>query len=66
LTDARIEPRVRIVGLFPEHAHPRILYPAARVAASTNPAAPRFLAFLQSPPARTIFTRFGFLALPSP
>jgi molybdate transport system substrate-binding protein len=62
-TDARIEPRVRIVALFPESAHPRILYPAALVAASTNPNAPRFLAFLRSPEARAIFRHYGFIPL---
>jgi molybdate transport system substrate-binding protein len=33
-TDAKTEPKVRIVGLFPDASHPRIVYPAARVSAS--------------------------------
>jgi molybdate transport system substrate-binding protein len=62
-TDAMIEPKVRIVGLFPESSHPPIRYPAAAVSSSTNAAAPAFLAFLRSPPARAIFHRYGFITL---
>jgi len=62
-TDAMIEPKVRIVGLFPESSHPPIRYPAAVVSSSTNAAAPAFLAFLRSPPARAIFHRYGFITL---
>ncbi len=36
-TDARIEPKVKIVGLFPDTSHAAIVYPAALVAASRNP-----------------------------
>ncbi|MDQ0465340.1 molybdate transport system substrate-binding protein [Caulobacter ginsengisoli] len=62
-TDARVEPGVRIVGLFPETSHPRILYPAAILKRSANPAAARFLAFLQSPRGRAIFQKYGFTVL---
>lgn len=64
-TDARTEPKVRIVGLFPDATHPRIVYPAALVAASKNRAAGGYLAFLQSPKAAAIFRRYGFVALPA-
>lgn len=63
-TDAKVDPAVRIVGLFPEGSHPRIVYPAAVLAGSPNPAAgARFLAFLQSPAGRAIFRKYGFKAL---
>jgi len=62
-TDARIEPKVRIVGLFPDSSHPAIRYPAALVAASRNPSAPAFLAFLRGPRASAIFRRYGFITL---
>lgn len=62
-TDARVDPGVRIVGLFPETSHPKIVYPAAILARSTNPAAARFLAFLQSPRGRAIFQKYGFRVL---
>ena len=65
-TDAKTEPKVRIVGLFPDDTHPRIVYPAALVAASSNPGAASYLAFLQGPQASTIFRRYGFIVLPGP
>jgi molybdate transport system substrate-binding protein len=62
-TDAKTEPKVRIVGLFPDASHPRIVYPAALVAASHNAAAPGYLVFLQGPAASAIFKRYGFIVL---
>jgi molybdate transport system substrate-binding protein len=62
-TDAMTEPKVRIVGLFPESSHPRIVYPAALIAASHNRAAPGYLAFLEGPRAGAIFARYGFIVL---
>ncbi|MGH7017954.1 MAG: molybdate ABC transporter substrate-binding protein, partial [Caulobacteraceae bacterium] len=59
-TDALSEPKVRIVGLFPEWTHPKILYPAAITSASRHPAAGRLLSFLEGPEAAAIFERFGF------
>lgn len=58
-TDARVEPRVRIVGLFPAGSHPPILYPAALVVGGQANAAP-FLAWLRGPEAGAIFARRGF------
>lgn len=59
-TDARIEPRVRIVGTFPASSHPEIRYPAAltRVAEA---GAKEFLDFLGSPQARATFAQHGFV-----
>ncbi len=65
-TDARIEPAVRIVGLFPDASHPPIVYPAALIAASTNPGARAFLDYLRSPPAAAVFRRYGFIVLRAP
>ncbi len=59
-TDALIEPAVRVVGVFPEGSHPPVVYPAALVATSHNPAAGAYLAFLRGPQARSIFRRYGF------
>lgn len=68
-TDARIEPRVRIVGLFPPSSHPPISYPAAVVmGAQGGPlraraaAADAFVRFLRSPEAQRIFHNYGFRA----
>lgn len=62
-TDARVDPKVRIVGLFPAGSHPRIVYPGAVVRRSTNPAAARLLDFLRSREGRDIFRRYGFTPL---
>jgi molybdate transport system substrate-binding protein len=63
-TDALIEPAVRVVGVFPASSHAPIIYPAALVAASRNPAARAYLDFLRRPPARAIFRRYGFGTAP--
>lgn len=63
-TDARADPGVRIVGLFPAASHPRIVYPAAVMAGSKNPATGRFMAYLATPAARAIFQKHGFTVLP--
>ncbi|WP_298200455.1 molybdate ABC transporter substrate-binding protein [Novosphingobium sp.] len=59
-TDALASPAVRVVGLFPATSHAPIRYPVARLARSDNPEGEAFRRFLLSPPARTIFRRFGF------
>jgi molybdate transport system substrate-binding protein len=64
-TDAKTEPKVKIVGLFPDDSHPRIVYPAALVAASSNAGAATYLAFMQGPQASAIFRRYGFIVLPA-
>ena len=59
-TDARLEPKVRIVGLFPARSHPKIVYPAALVSESSNPDAAAFLYYLRGKEAGVIFARYGF------
>lgn len=63
-TDAKVEPKVRIVGLFPPGTHPKIVYPVALVAGSKNPDAAKFLAFLSGPQAAAVFRKYGFTVLP--
>lgn len=58
-TDARIEPRVRVVATFPTNTHEPIVYPAALVKGA-RPAAAAFLNYLQGPQARQAFERAGF------
>ncbi|MCA3555040.1 molybdate ABC transporter substrate-binding protein [Aestuariivirga sp.] len=62
-TDANEEKEVKVLGVFPEDTHPKIIYPAALVAASKNPDAADFLNFLQSPEALDIFKAHGFVIL---
>jgi molybdate transport system substrate-binding protein len=64
-TDARVEPGVRIVGTFPTHSHPAIIYPVAATT-TAKPAASDYLAFLRSAAAKAIFERYGFKFLVSP
>ncbi len=65
-TDARVEPKVKIVGMFPDGSHPPVIYPVAAVAASNNAEAARYLAFLRSAAAKTIFETYGFSFLIKP
>jgi len=63
-TDARAEPKVTIVDVFPDDTHPAIVYPAALTATPRNADdAAGFLKFLESPGARQVFERAGFKAL---
>jgi molybdate transport system substrate-binding protein len=62
-TDARVEPKVKIVGLFPDTSHAAIVYPAALVAASHNPGGAAFLRFLTEAKASAIFRKYGFIVL---
>jgi molybdate transport system substrate-binding protein len=62
-SDALADPSVAVVARIAPELHPPIIYPAAVAAASTNPGAGRFLAFLASPAARPIFERHGFAVL---
>lgn len=59
-TDARAEPAVRMVGLFPAASHDPITYPVAVLARATHPDAEGFRRFLLSSEAKAIFVRFGF------
>jgi molybdate transport system substrate-binding protein len=62
-TDARAEPRVRIVARFPETSHPPIVYPAAVTSASRSTEAENFLQALRSPASAAIFAGEGFSVL---
>jgi molybdate transport system substrate-binding protein len=62
-TDARIDSNVHIVGIFPEDSHTPIRYPVAAVASSKNADAAKFIAYLDTPAARTVFEHYGFQVL---
>ena len=61
-TDARAEPKVKVIGAFPADSHPAIIYPAALTAGAKTGAA-AYLEFLQSSLARNIFEQRGFTVL---
>jgi molybdate transport system substrate-binding protein len=64
-TDAKIEPSVKIIGVFPADSHPPIVYPSAATAAA-KPRTERYLAFLRSGAAKNVFERYGFTMLAKP
>jgi len=64
-TDAKIEPKVKIVGVFPDDSYPPVTYPVAATATAKDSAA-RFLNFLHTSTAKAIFERYGFSYLVKP
>jgi len=60
-SDARAEPRVRVLASFPVDTHPPIVYPIAAVRGGAHPLARHFVEWLQQPAAREIFRRHGFV-----
>lgn len=59
-SDARVEPRVRVIAVLPPSAHAPIVYPVARIAGGAPARSAGFLAFLRSPEADCLFARAGF------
>jgi molybdate transport system substrate-binding protein len=64
-TDAKVEPGVKVVGVFPADSHPAIVYPVAATA-SAKPEAAAYLAFLRSGIAKAVFEQYGFTFLVRP
>ena len=65
-TDAKVEPKVKIIGVFPDGSYPPITYPVAQTATTTNRNVSRYLHFLQTPAAKAIFKKYGFSFLIRP
>ncbi len=62
-TDARVEPRVRVLAILPNASHQPIVYPLARVTAAPAGPADAFIAHLKSPRSRKVFQAAGFRVL---
>lgn len=62
-TDARAEPKVKVVDTFPSSSHSPIVYPVAVLASSKNSEAESFVAFLSSQVATKILVDQGFSVL---
>jgi len=62
-TDAAAEPRVRIIGTFPQSTHPPIVYPMAILARTRNAAVSAYADYLRGPAAKAVFERQGFAVL---
>jgi molybdate transport system substrate-binding protein len=66
-TDARVEPGVKVVGVFPDTSHDPIVYPVAATVSAKQETS-QYLAYLRSTAAKSIFESYGFnfLIKPSP
>ncbi len=61
-TDAKVEPKVKVIGTFPDGSHPAIVYPAAGTK-DAKPEAARYLAYLKGGTAQVLLQRHGFTYL---
>jgi molybdate transport system substrate-binding protein len=61
-TDAKIDPSLKVIGVFPDDSHPPIIYPVA-MTKNSKPDAVQYLAFLTTPEANSVFERYGFRVL---
>ena len=61
-SDAKGEPKVKTIDVFPAGSHVRIVYPAA-LTRSAAPDAQVFLNFLSRPESVKLFVKYGFVAL---
>jgi molybdate transport system substrate-binding protein len=64
-TDAKMEPRVKVLGVFPDNPHDPIVYPVAATV-DAKPGTTQYLAFLRSAEAKSIFEGYGFSVLAKP
>jgi molybdate transport system substrate-binding protein len=64
-TDAKIEPAVKVIGVFPDDTHDPIIYPVA-LTATAKPDATPYLSFLRSQTAKSVFENYGFNFLVKP
>jgi molybdate transport system substrate-binding protein len=61
-TDAKIEPGVRVVDVFPANTHLPISYPVGATATANDRAA-AFIDFLRGPTGTAAFEKYGFIVL---
>ena len=64
-TDAKTEPAVKVIGVFPDNTHDPIIYPVALTANAKSDAV-QYLSFLRSQTAKSIFEKYGFNFLVKP
>ena len=65
VTDAKVEPKVKIIGVFPADSHPPIVYPVAATV-TAKPEAITYLSYLRSAAAKAVFEQYGFVFLVPP
>jgi molybdate transport system substrate-binding protein len=61
-TDAKIESRVKVIGVFPDNSHDPIIYPVAATV-NAKPGTMQYLAFLRSAATKAMFESYGFSVL---
>src|SRR6516225_5168920 len=64
-TDAKIEPAVKVIGVFPDNTQDPIIYPVA-LRANAKPDPVRYFSFLQTQTAKSVFEKYGFKFLVKP
>jgi molybdate transport system substrate-binding protein len=64
-TDAKIEPAVKVIGVFPEDTHDPVIYPVA-LRGNAKSDAVRYFSFLQAQTAKSVFEKYGFNFLVKP
>jgi molybdate transport system substrate-binding protein len=64
-TDAKTEPNVKTIGVFPDDSHPPVTYPMAATA-TAKPDAEKYLQFVRSSAAKAVFEKYGFSFLLKP
>lgn len=60
LTDAKVEPKVRVRVKIPADFHSPIVYPVSLIGATPSADATAFYQYLQSPEAKKVFEKSGF------
>jgi molybdate transport system substrate-binding protein len=64
-TDAKIEPAVKVISVFPDNIQDPIIYPVA-LRANAKPDVVRYFSFLQTQTAKSVFEMYGFNFLIKP
>jgi molybdate transport system substrate-binding protein len=59
-TDAKVSPKVKIVGVFPADSHKPVAYPFAIVKGQDNVASRGFFDYAAGEPGMAVFTKYGF------
>jgi molybdate transport system substrate-binding protein len=62
-TDAALSKKMKVVAVFPDDSHPKIVYPVALVAGHDTPEAKAFFDYLKGPEAAAVFKKYGFILL---
>src|SRR5260221_3633371 len=62
-TDAALSKKVKVVAVFPDDSHPKIVYPVALVTGHDTPEAKAFFAYMKGPEAAAVFKKYGLILL---